>query len=227
MSRYTRLFKRTVLLLENAVALKVIAITLILGLTAGCTSNSLVYHDYALTAVTGPQAAASKKSKTHTVLPVTLGVFPVNVPGWLDKKNITWSDGNVRLNTSDNDHWGEPLPALLTRAMVQNFRHLVESQSWVSSGPWVRDERPEVVVFIDVQSIEVVNHQLRVSVAWSLEGEGSKVMARRDKVYALLLENTDSVQNYVQTLSRVWGLVAKDVVQAIPTGSRKTQETAS
>ncbi|WP_419536836.1 PqiC family protein [Endozoicomonas sp.] len=220
MSHYPRLlhfFK-----LNRLAALKAVTGALILGLTVGCSTKNPTYRDYTLVA-----SPASPDTMAIRGMPETLGVFPVNVSGWLDKKNITWSDGGVRLQTSVNDHWGEPLPELLTQAMVQNLRRQTGTQSWISSCPWTLDKRPEVVAFINVDSISVVNHQLRVSVSWSLEGLDKKVIAQREKVYALLLENGDSTQAYVQTLSRVWGLVAKDMVQTLPVAKPKDQKTAS
>ncbi|KEI71116.1 PqiC family protein [Endozoicomonas elysicola] len=206
MSRYLRILNIAVH--QRAVASKAFYFTLLLSLMTGCSVKNPTYHDYTLVAAT-----VSQESRVPSVLPDTLGVFPVNVVGWLDKKNITWSDGGVRLQTAVNDHWGEPLPELLTQAMVQNIRRQVRSSSWVSSGPWVRDKRPEVVAFIDVQSIVVVNRQLQMNVAWSLEGQDRKVITQREKVYALLLESGDSTQAYVRTLSQVWGLVANDMIQ--------------
>ncbi|WP_257265863.1 PqiC family protein [Endozoicomonas sp. ONNA2] len=175
-------------------------------LLSGCAVNNPACQDYTLVAATVSQG--------QTVLsPTTLGVFPVTVAGWLDKKNITWSNGGVLLQSSANDHWGEPLPDLLTQAMVQNLRQRVHSASWVSSGPWVRDKWPEVVAFIDVQSIAVVKRQLRISVAWSLEGQDRQVITHREKVYSLPLASVDSTQAFVQTLSQVWGRVANDMLQ--------------
>lgn len=220
MSRYTRLLNR--FMFNRTAALKAFTVTLILGLMVGCSVKNPSYYDYTLVA-----APVLPEEKVRIDLPETLGVFPVNVAGWLDKKNITWSDGGVRLNTSVNDHWGEPLPELLTQAMVQNLRRQVDARSWVSSGPWVREKRPEVVAFADVHSITVVNHQLRVNVAWSLEGQDRKVIAQREKVYGLLLDKSldggDFTQTYVQTLSRVWGLVTKDMIQALPPALSKSK----
>ncbi|WP_419831376.1 PqiC family protein [Endozoicomonas atrinae] len=205
MSRYLRILN---LVLHHRAASKAFFVALLVSLMSGCSIKNPTYHDYALV-----PATISQESKVLSELPATLGVFPVSVAGWLDKKNITWSDGGVRLQTAVNDHWGEPLPELLTQVMVQNMRSQVRSSSWVSSGPWVRDKRPDVVAFIDVQSIVVVNHQLQINVAWSLEGQDRQVIIQREKVYALLLESGDSAQAYVQTLSQAWGLVAKDMVQ--------------
>lgn len=177
-------------------------------LLSGCSVNNSTYHDYTLV-----PARVSQAKKVNADMPATLGVFPVRVAGWLDRKNITWSEGDVRLQSSVNDHWGEPLPELLTQAMVQNLRKRVHSASWVSSGPWGQDKRPEVVAFIDVQSIALVNRQLRISAAWTLEGQDRQVIAQREKVYALSLESGDSTQAFVQALSQAWGVVAEDMIQ--------------
>ncbi|USE34746.1 membrane integrity-associated transporter subunit PqiC [Endozoicomonas sp. SCSIO W0465] len=194
---------------QSAAAKQAFCLILLLGLMAGCSVNNSVYHDYTLVAAT-----VSQEQSVLSDLPPTLGVFPVSVAGWLDKKNITWSDGGVRLQSSVNNHWGEPLPELLTQAMIENLRQRVHSGSWVSSGPWVQDKRPEVVAFINVQSIAVVKRQLQMNVAWSLEGPNRQIIVQRNKVYTLSLEHDDSTQNYVQTLSQVWGAVADDMLQA-------------
>lgn len=203
MSRYLRILNLVVC--QRAVAAKAFFLIMLLS---GCSVKNPTYHDYTLVAAT-----VSQEQTVLSDMPTTLGVFPVNVAGWLDKKTITWSDGGVRLQSSVNHHWGEPLPELLTQAMVQNLRQKVHSGSWVSSGPWVRDKRPEVVAFIDVQSIALVNRQLRISVAWLLEGQDRQVIAQREKAYTLPLESVDSTQAFVQTLSQVWGGVANDMLQ--------------
>ena len=191
--------------------LKVVLTTLctiiMVSILPGCSSGGTVYKDYTL-------VAAAPVVATRDGLPATLGVFPVSVPGWLDRGNITLSDGGVVLRTYENDHWGEPLPELLTQAMVENLRRQAGSKTWVSSGPWVGNQRPAVVVFANVQSIMAVQQQLQVSVAWTLQDSENQVTARQEKVYALAV-NGPSMQEKIETLSQVWGLVAKDVVETL------------
>lgn len=203
MRRYLRMLN--LVICQRAVATKAFFLIILLS---GCSVNNPTWHDYTLVAAT-----VSQEQTVLSDMPATLGVFPVSVAGWLDKKTITWSDGGVRLQSSVNGHWGEPLPELLTQTMVQNMRQKVHSGSWVSSGPWGRNKRPEVVAFIDVQSIAVVNRQLRISVAWSLEGQDQQVIAQREKVYTLPLESVDSTHAFVLALSQAWGGVANDMLQ--------------
>ena len=59
----------------------------------------------------------------------------------------------------------QDLPALLTQTVVQNICRLSGPGTLVNSGLWGRDKRPEIVVFIDVQSISRVKQQLQVDVA--------------------------------------------------------------
>ena len=173
----------------------------------GCTSTPTVYQDYILTTAPGDQRAPLK---------TTLGVFPVEVTGWLDRKNITWSDGGVQLQSSIYSQWGEPLPVLLTQVMAQNLRRLAGSQAWVSTGPWTRDKRPVVVILLQVQSLAVVGQQLQLSVAWTLEDKSGQQFAQRNKVYTLRKED-DSAHSLVVLLSQAWGQVAADLIQAVTT----------
>ena len=173
----------------------------------GCKSTSTVYQNYIL---------ATAPSDKRTPLKTTMGVFPVEVAGWLDRKNITWSDGDVQLQSSIYSQWGEPLPLLLTQVMAQNLRRLAGLQTWVSTGPWTRDKRPAVVVLLQVQSLAVVGQQLQLSVAWTLEDKSGQQFAQRNKVYTLHKED-DSAHSLVVLLSQAWGQVAADLMQAVTT----------
>ena len=187
--------------------------TILLSMLTGCSSKGVVYNDYTLIAV-APTVTARDD------LPATLGVFPVSVPGWLDKGNITWSDGGVLLQSHENDHWGEPLPELLTQAMIKNLRRQSGSQTWVSPGPWAGNQRPAVVVLAEVQSITVKEQQLQVGVVWMLEGDKHQVIAQQEKVYALP-DRAVSMPERIHTLSQVWGLVAEDVINVLAQNAHK------
>ena len=186
---------------------------ILLSMLSGCSSKGAVYNDYTLIAV-APTVTARDD------LPATLGVFPVLVPGWLDKGNITWSDGGVLLQSHENEHWGEPLPELLTQTMIKNLRRQSGSQTWVSSGPWAGNQRPAVVVLAEVQSITVKEQQLQVGVVWVLEGDKHQVIAQQEKVYALP-DSAASMPERIHTLSQVWGLVAEDVIKALAQNTDK------
>ena len=179
----------------------------LLSTLVGCSFNGPVYNNYTLVA-TSPVVTA------RDGLPATLGVFPVKVPGWLDKNNIIWSRGGVLLQVFENNYWGEPLPELLTQAMVNNLRRQAGSQTWVSVGPWFGNARPEMVMLVEVQSITVVDQQMQVSVAWTVQGNDNHIIVQQEKTYELP-DGGVSVQDSIETLSQVWGLVTEDVITTL------------
>ena len=197
-------------MLKKIAIFKILIAAFFTVLVLGCLSKNPSYQDYTL--VTASELA---KADIASQLPKTLGVFPVVISGWLDKKNITWSGDGVRLKSSSSDRWGEPLPELLTQTMVQNVRSQVGVRSWVSSGPWVYDKKPEIIIFSHVNAISIDDRILSMDLSWSLENQDKSIIAKREKTYSLAQEESETTQAYVKLLSQVWGLVAQDIVKTL------------
>ncbi|MDP0561210.1 MAG: ABC-type transport auxiliary lipoprotein family protein [Candidatus Endonucleobacter sp. (ex Gigantidas childressi)] len=143
---------------------------------------------------------------------ISLGLEPVMIPAWLDQKNLTFSDGAVRLIRHDYDRWMEPLSELLTRNMVQNLRYLTKSS--VTGGPWVRSARPEIIITVEINSIAVVNGVLRVDSFWKIHGSGREHQFEVEKVYLVPLAR-QGAGSFAVALSKSWGDMAKEIGEAL------------
>lgn len=183
-------------------------------LLVGCAS-SFEYHDYRVV----PKATAMAHSD-EAVFPATLGVFPVQVPGWLDKRAIVWGSGGVRIDRAAGQQWGEPLPQLLTQAIVQNFQRLSGEQSWVTAGPWSIKQRPELVAKVNVQELSIRDNQLIVRVDWQWASGERGIVTRNTKTYSQPLgKKGDPAVRFVEALSGLWSTVAYDMAEALRNAS--------
>ena len=203
---------------------KVMVVLTLAGILFGCASTNPSYKNYKLVMVsdkTVPDKTVPDKTSLenaashHKVLPSTLGIFPVSVAGWLDKRHLVWSDGSVVLQRANFAYWGESLPTLMTKTMMQNMQQRLGSDVWISQGPWSRSQKPEVVARFDVQSIAVVDGSLQVSAAWTLENQAGERFVHQSKVYQTAVFKKGSKAAYVQALSHAWGLVATDIFESL------------
>lgn len=187
---------------------------LILLFLGGCASAPH-YRYYTLQDISGRTVTDSVALTTTTL---SLGVEPVRVPLWLDQKNLTFSDGGVRLIRHDYDRWGEPLPESLTRNMVHYLRRLTKSP--VTAGPWIRSARPEAIVTIEVHSIAIVGGVLQLEVFWQLDRSGREQPFEVEKVYSVPMDSgpvgpSQGADSIALALSQLWGQLAKEVREAL------------
>ncbi|WP_067520259.1 PqiC family protein [Endozoicomonas ascidiicola] len=196
-------------LLVRLMLIKVLMVCFVVVL-AGCVSSNPAFHNYRLIADSELNVVTDIDK-----LPLSVGVFPVSVAGWLDKRQLVWSDGGVNIHSSTLDRWGEPLSELMTRAMAENLQKASGTEVWISAGPWLRKHRPEMVAKIEVQSISIAGGQLNLMAGWTLEDIEGQTVAHRQAVYNKPYTDTEPDSGYVETLSQVWGLVATDIVQVL------------
>ena len=145
--------------LENGVRPCLALVALIV--LAGCSATPVSYRYYVL------QPLASK---ADTVVAGSLGVAPVTVPGWMDRKNLIYSDGHFRLEQLPEDRWGEPLAEAVSRTVTQNLRRQNPGLD-VVQGPWLRSVRPDTVIELELLDLALEKDELMLEVSWSLMGK--------------------------------------------------------
>ena len=58
---------------------------------------------------------------------ISLGVGPVRLPGYLDRREIVTRVAQSRFDVSENDRWAEPLDENFTHVLAQNLSVLLGS----------------------------------------------------------------------------------------------------
>ncbi len=144
-------------------SLKRLSLLTMMVLLAGCVSTP-EYRYYSLRALSG----ADKVAEVPQLSGVSVGIMPVQAPEWLDKENMSYSDGGYRLYQADFDRWGEPLPQIMTRVVMRNLEQISPGLD-VSVGPWNRSQQPEHMISIEVLDLAVKNNVLVLEARWEVK----------------------------------------------------------
>src|SRR5438094_4206308 len=114
--------------------IKLVAAIAVVGLSlAGCGSlfpppqpnSSGIYL------LTSPLKTADRQDQSRSAQ-ISLGVGPVRLPGYLDRREILTRVAQSRLDVSQNDRWAEPLDENLTHVLAQNLSALLGSDGVIS-----------------------------------------------------------------------------------------------
>ena len=119
-----------------------LAATMLATVVVGCSSSNPDLYTIA------PQPGA-----TGTGAPKVILVRSVSLARYLERPQIVRSSEGYRLDVKSNDWWGEPLPAMLTRILVEELgQRLPDSTVYPESG--AVSTRPDAVVEVNVQRMD-------------------------------------------------------------------------
>jgi len=131
----------------RSLAALLVAAALLSGCSVLLGSRSDPPRLYVLTAE--PPAAASAAVATDLIL----GLGPVNLPGYLDRKGIVTRVAANRLEASRNDLWAESLAANFKSVLEQDLRLRLPGVT-IRSFPWGPSARPQLSVAVEVARFE-------------------------------------------------------------------------
>lgn len=181
-------------------AVKPFSLIVMLAL-AGC-SSPLPYHYYTLQ----PQPPVSVESGSISSFKGSVGIAPVKIPVWMDRSSLTYSDGAFQLHMAAQDRWGEPLGDAVTRVATQNLQRL-NPQADIFHGPWVRSQRPEWEIDMEVQNLTLSNYQLELEISWRMNG------IRRVSRYEAGISESPVAVEIAQVFSELLGQLSNDLQQ--------------
>ena len=105
---------------------------------------------------------------------ISLGVGPVRLPGYLDRREIVTRVAQNRFDVSENDRWAEPLDENFTHVLAQNLSVLLGSDRIITY-PWPLDKKPRYRVQIDVFRFEVNSAgEAELTARWAVVDETGK-----------------------------------------------------
>ena len=185
----------------NTVAYRPLALLLIV-LLAGCAS-SVPYRYYTL------QPMAERQ---ETGLAGSIGIMPVSIPSWLDRSNMGYIDDAFQLHQLSLDRWGEPLAEAITRVLTQNLQRK-NPQADVFHGPWLRSQRPQTDIQVEIQNLMLKGEHLELEVSWRINGE------RRLNRYQVVVSEQPSAVELARAISRQLERFSDDLQNSLKVGS--------
>ena len=164
--------------------------------------------------LTSPLKAADRQGYPRSVQ-ISLGVGPVHLPGYLDRREILTRVAQSRLDVSQNDRWAEPLDENFTHVLAQNLSVLLGSDG-VISYPWPFAKSPDYRVTVEVLQFEC-NSALEAQLSarwWIIDRNGTG--APEPKESRLTRAATDrSTDASVAALSETVADLSRQIAQAV------------
>ncbi len=142
------------------------------GLTA-CTPVKTISPSYYVLNPQDELTALQSVSKDS----LSIEVVSLEIPPYLDRKQIVTRSSNQQLDFSDSHRWGGKLRKNLERVLVRNLSLLVNSNNvWVR--PKALAAKPDYKVQLDILHFEFNGQQVRLSAQWQVKNTHSdKIIA--------------------------------------------------
>ena len=146
---------------------------------------------------------------------ISLGVGPVRLPGYLDRREIVTRVAENRFDVSDNDRWAEPLDENFTHVLAQNLAVLLGSDRIVSY-PWPLDNRPRYRVQIDVFRFEVNSAgAAELTARWAVVDETGKQAPNPNESRLSRPAKDKSTDAYVAAMSETVADLSREIAKTV------------
>ena len=166
---------------------------------------------YTLTAIALPGTTTTKDSD----IPVSLGVGPITLPGYLDRQEIVTRVSPNRIDLSENDRWAEPLETNFTRVLGQNLSVLLHTDRLVFF-PWEFNRRPNYQVTVEVLRFEAnAGGNVQLSARWTILDTGKKIPLQAGESNLTRQPASASTDAFVAALSEVLGELSREIANAV------------
>jgi hypothetical protein len=166
---------------------------------------------YTLTAIAQPGDTATKDSGN----PVSLGVGPITLPGYLDRQEIVTRVSQNRIDVSEYDRWAEPLETNFTRVVGQNLSVLLHTDRLVFY-PWELNRRPNYQVTIEVLRFESSTRgEVQLSARWEILDTNKRTPLQAGGSAITRQPTAQSTDASVVALSEALGDLSYEIANAV------------
>ena len=146
----------------------------------------------------------------------TVGIGPVQIPGYADRPQIVTFGSGAAINVSDFDHWAEPLSDALKRVLTSNVAALIGEEKVFSYPADFRPDKQSLQVAVNVIDItETGAGVARLSVRWHIKAlYDNKVLSRHAKIYETPATVGD-YNSYAEALSQLLAEFSQDIALSL------------
>jgi uncharacterized protein len=132
---------------------------------------------YILVPVSDSGAAAATPAPTGNNSQLTIGVGPVDFPGYLRRLPVVTRVAPNRIELSDEKRWAEPLDKNFVRVLSENLATLLDTHR-IEKYPWALKTRVDYQVEVDVERFETTGDgQTQLVASWIIrDGLGGNIM---------------------------------------------------
>jgi uncharacterized lipoprotein YmbA len=146
---------------------------------------------------------------------ISIGVGPVRLPGYLDRREIVTRVAQNRFDLSENDRWAEPLDENFTHVLAQNLSVLLGSDRIITY-PWPLDKRPHYRVEIEVFRFESnLAGEAELSARWAVIDETGKKAPNLKESRLTRPAKEKSIDASVAALSETVGDLSREIAKTV------------
>jgi len=158
---------------------------------------------------------AVERQDSDTPGQISLGVGPIRLPGYLDRRQIVTRVAQNRIDLSEDDRWAEPLDENLTRVLAQNLSVLLRTDRIVVY-PWPIDKKPDYRVEIQVLRFESNSAgDGQLSARWTVIDENGKEAPNLKESRLTRPAKEKSTDGSVAALSETVADLSREIAQTV------------
>ena len=161
-----------------------------------------------------PIEATERQDSDHSEQ-ISLGVGPVRLPAYLDRREIVMRVAPSRFDLSENDRWAEPLDENLTHVLTQNLSILLGSDQIIPY-PWPLDQKPHYRVEIQVLRFESNSAgEAQLSARWAVIDDTGKETPNLKASRLTRRAKEKSTDGAVAALSETVADLSREIAQTV------------
>lgn len=189
-----------------------LALGLLAPLLATCTSLLAPVPDRTSYFILTPQAANGAPARAGAGL--TLGVGEIQLPDYLNRREmVTRVDAN-RLEISGNDLWAEPLNAAVRSVLGEDLAQLLGPVRIVNY-PWYSTTRVDYAVTLNATNFQCdTQAQCRLDAQWSISNQAGEVI-RQERSAIGVAASSNAASAQAAALSQALGQMSQQIATAI------------
>jgi uncharacterized lipoprotein YmbA len=151
-----------------------------------------------------------------TDVPVSIGIGPVWLPGYLDRPQIVTRLSDNEIALAEADRWAEPLADNLVRTLEETLAGLLPGSTYVDF-PWYPAGAPDYALALEVRRFEAdAEGAVMLDATWTLSRAAARVDRRavRMVVQAEAPDRASSIAAHSRALAAVCEEIAATLRRA-------------
>lgn len=160
-------------------------------------------------------------TQNHADREITVGVGPIELAEYLNRKEILTHDSLYRVNSAEFDRWAEPLEHNITEALCENLSRLIPTQG-VLAYPWDGLSTVDYAVSIRISAFGPnPSGEIGLKALWVIHDASGNLVDLRKSSYSEP-RSGDDVVSVVSVMSRMLELLSRDIAKSIDSSSAET-----
>lgn len=191
---------------SSILSVGLIMITAVLTACASSPANNY----YVLTANVEARALSSAPISE----PSELGLLPIELPEYLQRTQLAYSNAGNRLTVAKTERWSEPLDKAVQRVLSINLSRL-DAQRTLVEYPWRNVKKPRATLKVQVRDMDRISErEARLIADWTLFDSSSRSVLSQAR-----FERTLSMQRFnYQDLVKAYSVLLADLSQEVHSG---------